>query len=62
MEDLCVANVAGRVVPCLDERFPDLEIELPDVARGYLMLQGAPLVPEREAVVLAAAGQSSYGA
>ena len=33
-------------------------IELPDVARGYLMLRGARLGPERKAVVLAAAGQS----
>ena len=32
-------------------------IELPDVARGYLMLRGARLGPEREAIVLAA-GQS----
>ena len=34
------------------------EIELPDVARGYLMLRGARLGPERIAIVLAAAGQS----
>ena len=33
-------------------------IELPDVARGYLMLCGARLGPERKAIVLAAAGQS----
>ena len=33
-------------------------IELPDVARGYLMLRGARLGPERKAIVLAAAGQS----
>ena len=33
-------------------------IELPDVARAYLMLRGARLRPERKAVVLAAAGQS----
>ena len=33
-------------------------IELPDVARGYLMLRGAHLGPERKAIVLAAAGQS----
>ena len=33
-------------------------IELPDVARGYLMLHGARLGPERKAIVLAAAGQS----
>ena len=33
-------------------------IELPDVARGYLMLRGARLGPERKALVLAAAGQS----
>ena len=32
-------------------------IELPDVARGYLMLRGARLGPERKALVLAAAGQ-----
>ena len=31
--------------------------ELPDVARGYLMLRGAHLGPERKATVLAAAGQ-----
>ena len=34
------------------------EIELPDVARGYLMLRGARFGPERKAIVLAAAGQS----
>ena len=33
-------------------------IELPDVARGHLMLRGARLGPERKAIVLAAAGQS----
>ena len=33
-------------------------IELPDVARGYLMLRGARLGPERKAIVLAAARQS----
>ena len=33
-------------------------IELPDVARGYLMLRGARLGPERKAIVLAASGQS----
>ena len=33
-------------------------IELPDVARGYLILRGARLGPERKAIVLAAAGQS----
>ena len=33
-------------------------IELPDVARGHLMLRGALLGPERKAIVLAAAGQS----
>ena len=33
-------------------------IELSDVARGYLMLRGARLGPERKALVLAAAGQS----
>ena len=33
-------------------------IELPDVARGYLMLRGARWGPECKAVVLAAAGQS----
>ena len=33
-------------------------IELPDVARGYLMLRGERLGPERKAIVLAAAGQS----
>ena len=33
-------------------------IGLPDVARGYLMLRGARLGPERKAIVLAAAGQS----
>ena len=33
-------------------------IELPDVVRGYLMLRGARLGPERKAIVLAAAGQS----
>ena len=33
-------------------------IKLPDVARGYLMLRGAPLGLERKAIVLAAAGQS----
>ena len=33
-------------------------IELPDVARGYLMLRGARLGPERKALVLAAAEQS----
>ena len=32
-------------------------IDLPDVARGYLMLRGARLGPERKAIVLAAAGQ-----
>ena len=32
-------------------------IELPDVARGYLTLQGARLGPERKAIVLADAGQ-----
>ena len=31
--------------------------ELPDVARGYLMLRGARLGPERKATVLATAGQ-----
>ena len=33
-------------------------IELPDVARGYLMLRGARLGPERKVVVPVAAGQS----
>ena len=33
-------------------------IALPDVARGYLMLRGARLGPERKGIVLAAAGQS----
>ena len=33
-------------------------IELPDVARGYLILLGARLGPERKAIVLVAAGQS----
>ena len=33
-------------------------IELLDVARGYLMLRGARLGPERKAIVLAATGQS----
>ena len=32
-------------------------IELPDVARGYLMLRGARLGLERKAIVLAAAGK-----
>ena len=99
IEDLYVANGAGRVFSCLDERVPNLEthdkigeslddvfrlrvdkgertptytsrcrqlfekaaregLELPDVARGFLMLRGARLGPEREAFVLAAAGQS----
>ena len=31
---------------------------MPDVARGYLMLRGARLGPERKALVLAAARQS----
>ena len=33
-------------------------IELPDVARGYLLWRGAHLGPERKAIVLAGAGQS----
>ena len=33
-------------------------IELPDVARGFLMLRGARLGLERKAIVLAAAGKS----
>ena len=32
-------------------------IELPDVARGYPMMRGAGLGPERKAIVLAAAGR-----
>ena len=42
----------------LFERAAREGIELPDVARGYLMLRGARLGPERKAIVLAAAGQS----
>ena len=33
-------------------------IALPEVARGYLMLRGARLEPERKDIVLAAAAQS----
>ena len=39
-------------------RHTQVAIELPDVARGYLMLRGARLGPERKTIVLAAAGQS----
>ena len=42
----------------LFEKVAREEIELPDVARGYLILRGARLGPERKAIVLAAAGQS----
>ena len=41
----------------LFERAAREGIELPDVARGYLMLRGARLGPERKAIVLASAGQ-----
>ena len=54
-------NVLQRTQAAVESslrRQHEQEIELPDGARGYLMLRCARLGPERKAVVLAAAGQS----
>ena len=53
----CDAHMAAMYME-LFEKAAQEGIELPDVARGYLMLRGARLGPERKAIVQAAAGQS----
>ena len=53
----CTAAYTGRCRE-LFEKAAREGIELPDVARGYLMLRGARLGPELKAIVLAVAGQS----
>ena len=65
IEELCVCLDEGERTAAYTGRCRELfekaareGTELPDVARGYLMLRGARLGPERKAIVLAAAGQS----
>ena len=53
----CTAAYTGRCRELFEKAVRE-GIELPDVARGYMMLRGARLGPERKAIVLAAAGQS----